>query len=81
MMNEQIFSKLTPIFREVFDDDALVPVPEMTAKDVDTWDSLAHIRLIVAVEGHFKITFTSAEISDFATVGDLVAKIKIKLGG
>ena len=50
------------------------------ADEVDDWDSLGHIRLIVAVECHFKIKFTSAEISGWANVGEFVNAIKTKLG-
>lgn len=76
---ESIFAKLTPIFCEVFDDE-IIPTEEMSAKDVDTWDSLTHIRLIVSIENAFKINFTSAEVSAFNKVGDLVIAIKSKLG-
>jgi acyl carrier protein len=48
MQTAEIYSRLTPIFRDVLDDDALVPTPELTAHDVDEWDSLRHIRLIVS---------------------------------
>lgn len=79
MTPEQIFKELTPIFQDIFDDDDLIPRPEMVAKDVATWDSLNHIRLIVAVEGHFNINFTSAEVNGLANVGDLVFAIQSKL--
>lgn len=79
MTPEQIFKELTPIFQDIFDDDDLVPRSEMVAKDVATWDSLNHIRLIVAVESHFNISFTSAEVNGFANVGDLVSTIQSKL--
>jgi len=79
MANQDILNDLAPIFHEVFDDDNLVPVPEMTAADVDTWDSLSHIRLIVAVEEHFGIRFTSAEVSGFGNVGAFAASIASKL--
>lgn len=80
MTEEKILSLLTPIFHEVFDDDELVPTRTMTAADVDTWDSLSHIRLIVAVEGYFNIRFTSAEVASFENVAAFVASIRQKLG-
>lgn len=72
---ETIFFELTPIFQEIFDDDHLIPIPTMSAKDVDTWDSLTQIRLVVAIEKHFAIRFTGAEVAAFNNVGDLVNKI------
>jgi acyl carrier protein len=79
MTDAQIYEKLTPIFQDVFDDDDLVPVPELAAKDVDTWDSLSHIRLILAIESNFKIKFSSAEVSSFKNVNDLVHTVRHKL--
>ena len=76
-MNE-IYQKLTKIFREVFDDDDIVAVPDLSAETVDEWDSLSHIRLMVTVEEQFKISFTTAEINSFKNVGELVAAIQIK---
>ena len=59
----EIYLKLTPIFQDVLDDDALVPTPELTARDVEEWDSLRHIRLVVSVEKALGIRFTTSEIS------------------
>jgi acyl carrier protein len=80
METAEIYSRLTPIFRDVLDDDALVPTPELTAQDVDEWDSLRHIRLIVTVEKELGIKFTTAEISALENVGQFVALIRAKLG-
>jgi acyl carrier protein len=79
MDSEQIYGRLTPLFREVFDDDDLVPVAAMTAKDVAEWDSLNHIRLMVAIEKAFRVHFTTAEVSGFPDVGRLVEAIAAKL--
>jgi acyl carrier protein len=64
--------KLNAIFREVFDDDTLEMKPEMTANDVDGWDSLSHVNLIVAVEARFNIRFSQKELLTFRNVGDLL---------
>jgi len=79
MTEQNILERLTPIFREVFDDDELLPNPAMTAADVDTWDSLSHIRLIVAAEAEFGIKFTSAEVGNFENVGAFVRSIQGKM--
>lgn len=79
MKEEHILERLTPIFREVFDDDELIPTEEMTAKDVAEWDSLSHIRLIVTIERSFKVQFATSEISNLLNVGHLVRTIQAKL--
>ena len=70
---------MNQIFRMVFDDDAIQILPEMTANDVDGWDSLSHVNLIVAMENSFKIRFTQKELLTFKNVGDLHNRIEIKL--
>lgn len=71
---------LNQIFRMVFDDDALLITPDMTANDVEGWDSLSHINLIVAVEATFGIRFQHQEILKFKNVRDLLVSIETKLG-
>ena len=73
-------NKLNEIFCEVFDQDDLQIAPEMTADDVDGWDSLSHINLIIAVESAFKIRFNQKELLTFKNVGDLLSSIESKLG-
>jgi acyl carrier protein len=62
----------------VFDEDAIDITPELSAKDVDGWDSLTHIRLILTIEKTFKIKFTTSEIGKLENVGELVALIKAR---
>ena len=71
-------SKLEAIFREVFDDDELELTTELTANDVDGWDSLSHVNLIVAIEGRFNIRFSQKELLGFKKVGDLLGCIDKK---
>jgi acyl carrier protein len=78
-MNTVIIDRLQPVFRDVFDDESLVLSSEMTAKDVDGWDSLTHVQLIVAVESEFDIEFQTAEISELKNVGDFINLIQKKL--
>jgi acyl carrier protein len=66
---------LTSIFRDVFDDDALVIDDTITAKDVDGWDSLSNIDLVVAVEKAFGINLSVREIKGFKNVGDLITLV------
>jgi acyl carrier protein len=71
MDKAQTLHSLTDVFREVFDKPDLVLTEAMTAADVENWDSLNHIDLIVAVERKFKIKFTTREVTGLKTVGDL----------
>ena len=78
MDEAQVYSRLSEILHELFDDDSIVVTPALTAKDVDGWDSLTHIRLILTIEKAFKIKFSTSEISKLESVGDLVALIKAR---
>jgi acyl carrier protein len=74
---EQCQSVLGPTFRQVLG----VPValhPEMTARDVEEWDSLAHVRLLLTIERKFQIKFSASEVGGLKTVGDLVLLIERK---
>jgi acyl carrier protein len=75
----QIYSQLTSIFHDLFDDDSIVLTPETTAQDVEDWDSFNHINLIVAVEAKFDIKFKTAELEELHNVGHLVQMIERKL--
>ena len=70
-----VIQNLQPIFCDVFDDDDLFIEVATTAQDVDGWDSLAHIRLIVSIEKAFGLHFSAAEISDLDNVGEMAALI------
>jgi len=78
MTETEILSKLTGIFRDVFNDETLVARPEMTAHEVDRWDSLSHMDMILLVEEAFRIRFRTREIADLMNVGDLVRLIGIR---
>ena len=74
----QIYAKLTEIFRDVFDDDCLQVTPELTAADLDEWDSLNHIRLVVSVERVFGLRFSAAQVGRLKNVGEFVALIGVR---
>jgi acyl carrier protein len=67
------------VFREVFDKDDLVIYDAMQAKDVEGWDSLTHITLIMTIEDTFKIKFTTREVMGFQNVGEMLGCLKKKL--
>ncbi|WP_324270940.1 acyl carrier protein [Fusobacterium polymorphum] len=75
-----ILKKLEVIFRDVFDDENIILTNETTANDIEDWDSLAQINLIVAIRREFKINFDLEEVSKYKNVGDMVSAIKKKLG-
>lgn len=76
MDQPQIYARLAEIFEDVFDEDSINITPELSAKDVDGWDSLTHIRLILTVERAFKIKFSTSEIGKLQNVGELVTLIQ-----
>ena len=79
MDETEIRARLTTVFRDVFDDASIEIRDETSAKDIEDWDSLNHINLIVAVEGTFKVRFTTKEVSNLANVGEFIALIAGRL--
>lgn len=78
MMNDALWNDLTTIFRESLDNDALTLTESTTASDVEGWDSITHVLIVVAVEKKFKVKFTAGEIQKLKNVGDLAALIRSK---
>lgn len=72
MDNKEILNQVQEIFHDQLDDESIVLTTETTAEDVDDWDSLTHIMLVVAIEKHFKIKFTSQEILSWKNVGEMM---------
>lgn len=79
MNRNEINEKLTAIFHEVFNDNNIVLSDEMTAKDVENWDSLTHMLMITKVEESFGIKFKLKELNKLKMVGDLISIIESKL--
>lgn len=77
-MSDEIYQRLSLVFENVFDEDDIVVTAETTANDISEWDSLRHIRLIIAVEKEFGIKFLTSEVNDFRNVGELVEMIQSK---
>ncbi len=78
--SEAVMDSLREIMIDVFDLDDLALTLETTADDIEEWDSLSHVRLVVAVERKFGFRFTNSEIESLKTVGDLVRLIQSKAG-
>ncbi len=79
-MNEaEIRDRLTQVFREIFDDDSIAIHDAMTADDIEAWDSLNHVNLVVATEKQFGVRFKTKEVHALKNVADLIALIGRKL--
>lgn len=72
MSREEVFEKLNEVFRDVFDDESIVVTDTTTANDIEDWDSLEHINLIVAIENKFQIKFKMNEVTGLKNVGEMV---------
>ena len=81
MKRQEIFEKLNEIFEDVLDLDKTPSLTnETSANDIEEWDSLSHIQLIVAIEKEFKLKFTSLEIMKWNNVGEMVDSMMQKIG-
>ena len=74
----EIQDRLTKTFHKVFGDSSLVITPDTTASDVEGWDSLTHVRLLLTIEREFRIRITATEAENLRTVGDLIQLIQTK---
>jgi len=74
----EILKQINAIFIDVLDNEDVVIEETTQATDVDEWDSLTHIQLVVAIEKHFKIRFTSKEIQSWNNVGEMLNCIQEK---
>jgi acyl carrier protein len=72
MDGNDVMARLTNVFRNVFGNESVSLSRATTARDVDGWDSLMHINLIVAIEREFKMRFTTREIAGLQNVGELM---------
>jgi acyl carrier protein len=80
MTQDQILQKLTEIFHDVFMRDDIVLTPELTAKDVEDWDSFKQVEIIIATQEAFAVKLSTRDIDGLQRVGDLVRLVSEKLG-
>lgn len=80
MSRESIYEKLNEVFWDVFDDEDIQVTDATTSDDIEDWDSLEHINLIVAVEQKFNIKFNMGEVSKLKNVGEMVDIIAERIG-
>ena len=72
MNRKEIYKNLDEVFQDVFDDDSIHVNDSTTADDIEDWDSLEHINLVVAIENKFEIKFNMNEVTSFKNVGEMV---------
>ena len=80
MTRDLIIEELESIFRNVLDDSSIVLSNSTVAEDIEEWDSINHIQLVVRIEKRFKIRFKAAEIQSWENVGEIIDNITTKLG-
>ena len=78
MDKKEILKELNNIFIDVLENDEILISETTTSNDLDDWDSLNHIHLVVEIEKFFKIRFTSLEITTWNNIGDLITSIEAK---
>ena len=74
-----VIESIQEVFRDVFDDNTLLITNGTTAEDIENWDSLNHINLMMAIENEFKIKFALGELESMKKVGDMLDTIEKKL--
>lgn len=79
MEKQNILQQINTIFIDILDNEDILIDETTTAKDIDEWDSLTHIQLVVAIEKHFKIRFTSREIQSWKNVGEMIDCIEVNV--
>jgi len=80
MIQQEILCQVQEIFRDILDVEDLELTNATTSTDIDEWDSLSHIQLIVAIEKYFDTKFTSEEILEWQNVGDMIKTIEDRNG-
>lgn len=79
MSREEILYQVSNVFADILDEDNITLSESSTADDVEGWDSLTHVQVVVAVERKFKIRFTAKEIQSWKNVGEMIDSISSKI--
>jgi acyl carrier protein len=79
MTEAEIYDNLNAVFRQVLEDDSIVLTPTTTAEDVEGWDSMNHIFIVVELEKRFGVKFHAAEMEELKNVGELANLVQQKL--
>jgi acyl carrier protein len=73
---DPVFERLQNVFRQVFDEDDLIIRPETSAKDIEAWDSINHVNLVLAVEREFGVRLSTSGIANLKNVGELARMLE-----
>ena len=76
----KFLKELNSLFIELFNDPNISINPSTNAKDIEGWDSLMHVRIILGIELKFNVQFSASEASSFANVGDILSALEEKSG-
>ena len=76
MENNEILQEVQSIFREITDNPSTVLTPTTIADDIEEWDSLVHVQLLVAIEEKYNISFSADQIGNFVNVGQMCDAIE-----
>lgn len=79
MTDAEIYAELNIVFRQVLEDDTIELTPTTTAEDVEGWDSMNHIFIVVELEKRFGVKFHAAEMEELKNVGELATLVRQKL--
>ncbi|MFV5694905.1 acyl carrier protein [Flavobacterium sp. LB3P122] len=79
MIREELFGKLQEIFRDIFDDETLEISDSTNSSDIDDWDSINHINLVVAIENEIHIKFSFDDLAALKNVGAMVDLMMVKM--
>jgi acyl carrier protein len=80
LSRDQILEQLTQIFRSIFDDDSIKLTPSTNADQIEEWDSLNQIKIILACEHTFKIKLNARKVNTLENVGQMVDYLEAELG-
>lgn len=80
VQSEEIMIKLQKIFRDIFDDEIMTVTTETSKNDLEAWDSVSHIKLVLSIEDEFKIHFSTDEVLNIKSVMDFITAIEKNQG-
>ena len=78
MSRDEVYVRVNEVFRDVFDDESITVIDDTVAADIEDWDSLEHINLVVAIEKEFDLHFSMGEVNGMKNVGEMVDLIMTK---
>jgi acyl carrier protein len=81
MRETEVYAFLTELFHDVFLRDDIVLSPDLSAKDVEGWDSIKQVEIVIGTEEHYSIKFTTRELDRLQCVGDLASAVMSKVEG